>query len=148
MVAKLYDNRSRRNILHKNIVQVGSDLTVLLKEQTSVVSPTIILKADANSLKFNYVYLEDFRRYYYVTNITAAQQRFFVDLEVDPLMSFANEIMLCNCILERQTHSDKYDLYIQDEEMPKRVYDYVDTNTPNITNRLNSGTIILAVNGG
>ena len=148
MVAKLYDNRSRRNILIKNISQVGSDLTVQIKEDSSVVNPTIILKSGVNSLKFNYVYLEDFRRYYYVTNITASQQRFFVDLEVDPLMSFANEIMLCNCILDRQTHSDKYDLYIQDNELPKRVYDYVDTNTPNVTNKLNSGSIILAVNGG
>ena len=148
MVAKLYDNRSRRNILNKNITQVGSDLTVQIKENTSIINPTIILKPDTNSLQFNYVYLEDFRRYYYVTNITASQQRFFVDLEVDPLMSFANEIMLCDCILDRQTFKENYDAYQTDDLLPKRVYDKVDTNTSDVTNKLNSATYILAVNGG
>lgn len=123
MNCTLYDNQSRKDILHKNIVQVGTTKVIEFKEDTDLLRPTLKLAVDANSLQFNYVYLEDLRRYYYVNNIIFSRQYIQVELEVDVLMSFANQIMLCDCILERQ--SGVYNTYFPDEDWPKYAYENV-----------------------
>jgi len=147
MVCKLYDNKSKSNVIHKDITQVGNDKTVILKYETDIINPTIYLSVDSNSLKFNYVYLEDLRRYYYVTGITTSHERIIVELAVDVLMSFANEIMLNDCILERQ--ENVYNIYQHDDEVPQLMYDDVYTiGAPNDLIDTNNTTFILATAGG
>ena len=151
MNCKLYYNKSDNRVIHKTITQVGNTMTVLLKDNTEIVSPTIILSIDANSLAFNYVYLEDLRRYYYVTNITLSQQRMYVELKVDVLMSFANEIMLQSVILERQENQDKYNTYYHDNLTPKLSYDMTDTVVSSVKNKLDASvnySYILVTAGG
>ena len=147
MVCKLYDNKSKNNVIHKDLTQVGADKDIILKDDTDVINPTLILSIDANSLKFNYVYLEDFRRYYHVTGLTIAKNRLFVSCAVDPLMSFANEIMLNEVVLDRQEND--FNIYQHDDEMPQLVYDDVYTvGAPNDLIDTSQTTFILATAGG
>lgn len=151
MNATLYDNTSRKNVIHKSLTQIGNTLSVLLKDDTEIVRPTIILTMDADSLKYNYVYLEDLRRYYFVTGKVISNRRIFVQLEVDPLMSFANEIMLCDCILDR--HSKIYNKYLHDDLLPKLDYRNVCTipcsnkNVIQTNNKLNNSYILITTGG-
>ena len=149
MQAYFYDNKSRKNIIHKDITQVGLAKEVLLKDDTNLLNPTIILKTDSNTLKFNYVYLEDLRRYYYVYDITFSQGRVYISLAVDVLMSWANEIMQCDAIVERQTH--EYNIYQHDDQMPQLVYDSVYTfkgGLEPLSTDSNNTTFILVTTGG
>ena len=59
---------------------------------------------------FNYVYIPDFERYYYVDTITAVKKNFYeVNLTVDVLMSFSAVITSSR---GRITRSDTLDPYI------------------------------------
>lgn len=78
-----------------------------LKEGTSILTPTIIFDSSLVALTFtpNYVYIAQapFKRYYYVTNLTYEQGRWFMQLAVDPLASFKTEIGLENAYVVRSS---------------------------------------------
>ena len=70
MTIKLYINRSDKNVLDKNITQVGSDITGTLRDDCSVVDPVIKVEGlAANITGVNYAYIQEFNRYYYINNI-------------------------------------------------------------------------------
>ena len=68
--AKLFYNKSDKRYLKKSCTQIGSDLTISLIEPTSVTNPDVILSPGTEVMKANYIYIEDFGRYYYITNYT------------------------------------------------------------------------------
>lgn len=65
-----------------------------LKEDTSIIAPTVIIRfSDQTKLKqYGYAYLDDFNRWYFIKNYTFNKTRWLIDLEVDPLASFREEI--------------------------------------------------------
>lgn len=82
-----------------------------LKENCDILSPSILF--NFNPVAYNYAYIADFGRYYYVgkpINEGAALWR--VDLSVDPLMSWANDIKKSPCIAAKS--SSAYNLYLND----------------------------------
>lgn len=63
----------------------------VLKDSTSVLSPQIMLIFPAGQLSpssYNYAYIPDFNRYYFVTDITFSQNRVIYNLQCDVLASF------------------------------------------------------------
>ena len=120
MIGRLYYNSSDKRYLKKNLKQIGNDLTVDLIEPTSVTDPNIILAPGTEIMKANYIWLEDFGRYYYINNYTFEYERIIAHCHVDVLMSFGKEIFDENIILERSGSS--YSLYMNDSEM--RMYNY------------------------
>ena len=109
---KLYTNTSDNRYISKSITQVGTDLSCSFKENTTQEDPVIIISPTAYSHSANYCYISDTGRYYYITNVTFSQQRCYLHLKVDVLMSFAGDIMNCNCIAARS--SSKYNSYLSD----------------------------------
>lgn len=79
----------------------------LIYEQ-SISSPKFTVKGDISG--YNYCYIPAFNRFYYIKDkqINGADIM-TIPLEVDVLQSFKDEILACNCILERQrTITNKY----------------------------------------
>lgn len=101
-------------------IRVDKDITTLsthsctLKQNTEIISPTIILKANlADVAKANYVYISDFKRYYYINNtISLAGGLVEIRCSVDVLMSFKNIIRSNNAIVKRQESMNN--LYFND----------------------------------
>lgn len=72
----------------------GSDYTVILKEPSSVISPRLelIWTGTGSPTAFNYAYIGDFGRYYWVSNWTYTERKWACDLTVDVLASWKSEI--------------------------------------------------------
>lgn len=71
---------------------------VVLKDDTNVLNPTLLIKSsfiDLSNGKFytpNYVYIEEFKRYYYVVNMTWVKGAWQIQCKVDVLASYKDEI--------------------------------------------------------
>ena len=64
-----------------------SVLSGTLKNETSILRPSILI--EAASVNANYMYIGEFSRYYFITNITSISSFLWqIDGVVDPLMSF------------------------------------------------------------
>lgn len=72
----------------------GTDYTVILKEPSSVISPRLdlIWTGTGSPTAFNYAYIGDFGRYYWVTNWEYQNRKWTATLSVDVLASWKTEI--------------------------------------------------------
>ena len=93
------------------------DITGELRQETSISSP-IIRVYSADVLRYNYCYIEDFRRYYYISSVDAVSNEIYdVTLRVDVLMSFRGDITQLYCIVSKQTDVENGDEYIDDSSL-------------------------------
>lgn len=83
----LYNNSSPQNKISKAITQVGV-LAGALRGECNVVNPVFRIEG-AVMPDFNYVYIPDFGRYYYLRDIRSVRNNVWdISLKSDPLMSF------------------------------------------------------------
>lgn len=76
-----------------------------LRDQCDVLNPELLVKTDVRN--FNYVYIEEFKRYYYVKDITQYRQGMWVcKLKVDVLMSYKDSILEFSGVVSRLNGSD------------------------------------------
>lgn len=68
----------------------GASYSCIIKSQSSVITPQISLvwPGSGNPTEYNYAYIADFQRYYWVRNWTYADRQWTADLQVDPLASW------------------------------------------------------------
>lgn len=113
MELKLYNNSSdNRNI--KKVLTEEYKIQGVLKDETSLIKPSIIIES-ATPLRFNYAYISDFKRYYYINNIESVRKNLWkLDMEVDPLMSFKLDILALNVVVNKQSLKGNGDEYIDD----------------------------------
>ena len=106
----LYKNSSDNRCINKKITQVLS-LSGNLKNESSVMNPIVII--ETNIIDFNYLYIQEFKRYYYVDNITILRTNLIqVEASVDVLMSNKDVIKYLPCLVERVNDSEKIDEFI------------------------------------
>lgn len=150
MYIDTYMNNSDNNALYKDLTAVEANIPVLLKESTTIENPVIKLRYRMDSStppvpqKFNYCYISEFDRYYFVTNSTYAQQYMEVSLRVDPLMSFASDLEDVKVLITRSTN--KYDMFLPDPDTPVRSDKLIQTKE--FYNGFGGESMILAVTGG
>ena len=144
----LYQNGSGRNVLNKNLTQISGGITGTIKDESDVVNPSIILSKDViNLYDFNYFYLSDFNRYYYVTEKTVEHGRTIIHGHVDVLMSFNTEIKNLNVIASRVSNKNYVDFYQVDSEISFKNYNNIKTKAfPNGFEESNQ--FILVASGG
>lgn len=91
MEIKLFKTLSPRKKLVKELTD-GITLTGTLRGQSSVMSPSLQIQ-DIAVIGYNYCYIPDFGRYYYINDINALRANLFeLSLGIDVLMSYASEI--------------------------------------------------------
>lgn len=114
MTIKFYNNLSDKVVVDKNITQIGSDMTGTLRDDCSIVDPVIKVEGivGSNLASCNYAYIEEFGRYYYITNIVCSGKLFEVHMHVDVLMSYKSGIRSNSAVISRQERN--YNLYLQD----------------------------------
>lgn len=111
MTVNLYNNASAPNYVDKNISIVQS-LTGVLRNPASVTDPVITIERDS-SVGFNYAYIPDYARYYFVTGISMIGDKLLaLSLHVDVLMTYKDAIRNMNAIVKRQ--ENKFNLYLDD----------------------------------
>lgn len=106
VTVSLYNSSAESNVVDKtsHITSAGS-LSGTFKGEVSVTNPSITFYFNGVP-SFNYVYIQKFSRYYYVTAITNISNNLWrADLKCDVLMSFKNEILNLYCVIARQENS-------------------------------------------
>lgn len=102
----LYKTTNANNDLNKTISD-KVELVGALREASSIIAPSILIQS--NPIGYNYAYIPEFGRYYYIKNITAFRKgAYIVDLKCDVLMSFREEILHMSGIVSRLTNGDEY----------------------------------------
>lgn len=111
MTITLYNNSSPPNFINKTIAQVDS-MEGTLRSPTSILDPVVTIER-SNPVGFNYAYIPEFNRYYYVTGISSETNGLIaVGMHVDVLMTYKTEIANMDAIIKRQ--ENQYNLYLDD----------------------------------
>ena len=143
MTITTYSNASEEHVLDKDITKINDAVSVILKDDSNIVNPTLITSQNI-SHNFNYIYISDFDRYYYVNNITYSQQRFYIECSVDVLMSFNSDIKGLNVIANRS--SSRFNVYQPDPSVSFLQKSIIATQK--FPYGFSGQSLILAVNGG
>lgn len=132
MEIRLYNNISDNRTIRKKLLNEFS-LTGTLRDSCSLIEPVINIES-SNVLRFNYAYIPDFQRYYFVKEITNLRKNIWtLELEVDPLMSFKGDILALDVVVDKQSSDLIGDEYIDDGSL------VADNNTFTSVYNLSSG---------
>ena len=113
MEIRLYNNVSDNRTIRKELLNEFS-LSGTLRDSCSLVAPVINIES-SNVLRFNYAYIPDFQRYYFVKEIINLRKNIWtLELEVDPLMSFKGDILALQVVVDKQSSDSIGDEYIDD----------------------------------
>lgn len=131
--------------------QLDKELSVLrtvsgtLKESTSIINPIIKIECDLSDFtRCNYMYIPEFNRYYFVTNINSVYDG-LVEFSghVDVLTTYKDEIRRNNAIIKRQ--ENLWNLYLNDGSF--KVYQNPMVLTKSFPGGFTSHEFVLAVAG-
>lgn len=159
MTASFYNVSDDRNVFPKSL---GTALfTVsngIIKDDCSIENPVLVLDYNLNIKNCNYFYLDDYARYYFITDITTSQRRMFVTGEVDVLHTFRNDILNLDAYIARCSDSTKSNMLLPDNFVPVQVDRVIREVGENCTdmnnfepidgNEVDRGSWVLLVNGG
>ena len=113
MQIKLYKNLSEVNTIGKSLTE-ESVRTGTLKDGGSVLSPSVVLTGE-NLSGFNYAYIPQFSRYYFIKEITSVKSGLWeISMRVDVLETYKDSIKANTAILKRQEKI--WDMYLNDEK--------------------------------
>lgn len=74
LTIQLYRNNSRPNVADKDLHEIGETHDITLKDNCSVQNPILLMRRTTDiPPNLNYLYIEDFDRYYFITDITAVR---------------------------------------------------------------------------
>jgi len=130
MTIDLYNNNSEVEKINKTLTNQLS-LTGVVRGEIDVENPTVEIDASNQQnavISRNYCYITEFGRYYYITEKTfVTNELCLLQLQRDPLMSFATEILNTKMLFDR---SEIYGQnYVTDNSRPVYNFPMVLTKT-------------------
>ena len=115
----LYKTESAPNVVDKKLTEVAHYTSVRLLDDTSVLTPTIEVRESTiidDLWSINYFYIPKFKRYYFVTDLTATTGMFRISGRVDVLRTYKSELNASSQIITRQQNLQ--DKYLHDSMIP------------------------------
>lgn len=112
---KIYINSSAPDYFDKSL----SGETIVscdFKSPVDVENPTIYISATNAYDGYNYCYIAEFGRYYFMKCIGGTSQTLTFQCQSDPLMSFSSQIRSCPAVVARNPWH--WDLYLPDPDLP------------------------------
>lgn len=119
----LYQTADPNNKVSKSL---NSELPLsgVLRSECSVLNPTIEIETSSNIATFNYAFVQEFNRYYFITDIVAVGNNLWkVSMKCDVLMTYAYDIKGLTANIKRQ--KTDFNLMLEDSELPKYADDRV-----------------------
>lgn len=142
---KLYTYTGEPNRLQKSsLLTAELDLTGTARSEIDISNPEIMIESSATLRSYNYMYIPEFNRYYFITKSLYRNGIWNITGHVDVLMSFDSQIATCSGIVAR--NESLYDTFLIDDRL--RFLGYKSINTIKFPNGVKRGeSFILAVNG-
>ena len=124
----------------------GSDFTCELKDDTSILNPKIKIYSTSNLSGFNYMYISEFGRYYYINDISSPRNNEWdISAHVDVLETYKDAILTNSAVIRRQ--ESQYNLYLDDPDFMSYNYDRIQTIKFPTNNFAKLLEYVLVVNG-
>lgn len=111
----IYMNNSGDDYLDKNL-SGATTVSCEFKQPVDIENPTIYISATDAYDKYNYCYIAEFGRYYWMKPVAGNGQTITFECESDPLMSFKAQIRTCPAVVARNPWH--FDLYLPDNKLP------------------------------
>lgn len=145
MTLDFYQNKSDDKVVNKDLDAIRSSVTCELKSDCSILTPVFLVSgAVSDYADVNYVYCEDFYRYYYITDIISAGGSMTeIHCRVDVLMSWKDSFLERDAIVERNAY--EYNLMLEDSEF--RTYANPIVITKNFSGGFTSPCYVLTAAG-
>lgn len=106
MNLRLCVNNSEKNKINKSLT-AGVTLSGTLRNESNVVTPSIIINIE-NPTIYNYAYIEDFGRYYFITDYISLRTGIWqINLKSDVLMSFKDSILASPVLISNSETTGK-----------------------------------------
>ena len=123
MTIKLYKVISEKNSVTKEtgdgVLTANYNLTGTLKNNTSIIDPTIRIEVNSDIVNCNYAYIPEFSRYYFIRDIVNISNNIWeISLHCDVLSSFWNEIKTNTVILNRVEKTSFSSPNLTDSRLP------------------------------
>lgn len=168
MTVTFYNENHDRKTYPKTPVDGVIKTATFFKGETDILNPVLEIAYDVSIKTKNYVYINDWNRYYFIDKFTTAGQRLFIHCSPDPLKTFWDLVMNCNGYVARQNNLWKTDTQVfhRDNFINNKLPDHflpmqadseimiVGENTPEtgnfipICDDVTDGTWVLLINGG
>lgn len=141
----LYYNSSENNVIGKTLSNV-TELDGNLRDSSDITNPVILITSDTKP-NANYAYIDNFNRFYFISEITAYRSNSFIlKLKVDVLESYKEQIKKLKVVLSETENTGK-SMYLNSDIWIRNVKDKTDIITfPNGLSE--NGEFILITAGG
>lgn len=146
----LYKTKSENNRVNKAIREPLA-LEGTLKEECDVLNPVITFELDDPTV-YNYVYIEEFHRYYFIVNIDNIRNNIWrLSLKCDVLFTYRSGIKKLSAVIDKQEGTGYTTEYYNDGSFKVREDNFIEVH--NYDNGFNDeGEFILltagAISGG
>lgn len=117
-----YTTTTDRNNINKYLIQKRIFLGQL-RESCDIINPVITFETTENEIwgslfpEFNYIWIKDFSRYYFVNDIVhVASNLWEIHAHVDVLYTYKDQIKACPCIASRNQYN--YNPLLPDPNIP------------------------------
>lgn len=112
---QLYVNNSEDYAMNKSLSGQQNFTNCIIKDNCSVIDPTIVITTSVDLTQYNYMYIPDFHRFYFIKQISVFPNGMYHILaHVDVLYTYRQSILGCNVIVSR--NESKYNRYLDDPE--------------------------------
>ncbi len=145
-----YTTTTDRNNINKYLIQKRIFLGQL-RESCDIIDPVITFETTENEVwgtlfpEFNYIWIKDFSRYYFVNDIVhIASNLWEIHAHVDVLFTYKDQIKACPCVCARNQY--RQTPLITDEKAPLSAN--AQTQIINFSKTFDNDQIIFAVAGG
>lgn len=123
---RLCHNNSPVEKISKNLDSGETFAGCCLKDATSILKPVIRLKTNSNIYTYNYMYISEFERYYFIDDIVSLNNGIWeISAHVDVLETYKNSILSQQAVIKRQ--QNKFNLYLNDPDFQTYNYDMIQT---------------------
>lgn len=143
MTIIFYKTLSKPNEINK-VLQNSFTITGNFKTDTDIIKPIIkvLNTTDFNIFNYNYCYISELKRYYFIEDITIlADKLFFISLSLDVLYTYKNAILSSVANISR---------YSQNVQSSKKdtIEDYIENEILLINPFSENGTMVMAALNG
>ena len=104
MITANFYTFNKRNNSTKVPTGTGTSINIVLKDDVSILNPTIRVSLSATVLSYNYCYIPVFSRYYFITDIVSSKGFWEIELKCDVLASYKTQIGSMNTYVLRSAH--------------------------------------------
>ena len=142
MLMKLYTTKTPNNTIGK-VLENETEYNIKFKSQADRTKPVVVLMNET-MIDFNYAYIPDFNRYYFVESIEVTPNKIYnISLRCDVLESFKNDILASSGFVNQQTTPNKYYNSDYQTEIKKEV----DVIKSTVTLDTTKSTILVTIGG-